>query len=76
MSCVHPLCLQDFTGNCQVSVGRMLEKDKRALTRITSKGDAIEGNSTSSDTKSENGDILPQPDSPSLCRKSTEEELW
>lgn len=57
----------------------MLEKDKRALTRITSKVDATERNSISSvvsDTKSENEDVLPQQDSPSLPRKSTEEELW
>jgi len=57
----------------------MLEKDKRALTRITSKADGTERNSISSvvsDSKSENGDVLPQQDSPPLSRKSTEEELW
>ena len=62
-----------------ISVCRMLEKDERALTRITSKVDATERNSISSlvsDSKSENGDVLPQQDSPPLNRKSTEEELW
>jgi len=57
----------------------MLEKDERALTRITGKADATERNSISSvvsDSKSENGDVLPQQDSPPLNRKSTEEELW
>ncbi|XP_065916983.1 EVI5-like protein isoform X2 [Dysidea avara] len=58
---------------------KMLEKDKRALTRITSKADVTERNSISSavsDPKSENDDVLPQQDSPPLSRKSTEEELW